>query len=475
MRRTLNKKVGVARREFMDVAARMGIASAWVGASGLAGEESSIPSRSAGWNMDITLYNRPGWTSHAWYHQIAGDGSVLVPIQSYNMAAPFGDFMRTITSDLVLRSADAGKSWTSYRDSALTAYPWGCYGLPGKTPTGELVSITCAPYTLSQQEREEHLERYGLERFYNSHSEWLYTAGPAAMGDLLREKEIFVHPPSAIGDHQVGFTLQGYVCRISSEWGKTWRVKPITGLPYFAKDCGSFRNTLITRVGAWVAAVSGIPNAERKPTLAVDEATRLEPYGSYALCSEDQGQTWKLNIIAFDPTGLRSFDQTALLELPSRRLLAMMRHTDWSDPQGPSHFLYQSYSVDGGRGWSAPVNSGLQGYPAHLLRLRSGKILCTYAYRSVPWGHRAALSADEGRTWDIDHVKILRDDSLPGWTTYPTSSQLEDGSIFTTMGMVKMAAALPQGRPFSDGVIRQFVYAAASLFSEEFVVAVGRS
>ncbi len=77
------------------------------------------------------------------------------------------------------------------------------------------------------------------------------------------------------------------------------------------------------------------------------------------------------------------------------------------------------------------------GYPAHLLRLQSGKILCTYDHRRDPRGHRAALSADDGKRWEIGQIKLLPDDSLPGWITYSMSSQLEDGTIFATYELLK--------------------------------------
>src|SRR5690242_17950480 len=142
----------------------------------------ATPSRSAkslnGWKMDVTLYDRPYWTSHAWYHFKDDDGSLVVPIQSCDMSKPCGDFIRTVTDDLVMISKDRGKSWASFRDPSLTAYPWGCYGLPAKTHDGKLVAVNCAGYFLSSEERQEHLKRYGIAQYFNPRSEWLYTPWP---------------------------------------------------------------------------------------------------------------------------------------------------------------------------------------------------------------------------------------------------------------------------------------------------------
>ena len=50
------------------------------------------------------------------------------------------------------------------------------------------------------------------------------------------------------------------------------------------------------------------------------------------------------------------------------------------------------------------------GYPPHLLKLRDGRILCSYGHRRDPLGVQAVISADGGRSWDLDHRAILRGD-----------------------------------------------------------------
>ena len=103
----------------------------------------------------------------------------------------------------------------------------------------------------------------------------------------------------------------------------------------------------------------------------------------------------------------------------------------------------ERWSDDGGRTWSHPLRTPIWGYPPHLLKLRDGRILCSYGYRRDPMGIRAVLSADNGKTWDMDNVIILRDDGgAPGQFRkegetgsgdlgYPISTQLSDGSILT--------------------------------------------
>lgn len=118
-------------------------------------------------------------------------------------------------------------------------------------------------------------------------------------------------------------------------------------------------------------------------------------------------------------------------------------------------FIMESWSFDRGITWTYPTNiycqedmSNIIGGPSHLLRLKDGKILCTYGYRQQPMGIQAIISEDEGETWQSPI--ILRDDggylsSLhkrtwknkfklphPGNDIgYPVSIQLDDESILT--------------------------------------------
>ncbi len=69
------------------------------------------------------------------------------------------------------------------------------------------------------------------------------------------------------------------------------------------------------------------------------------------------------------------------------------------------------------------------GHPCHLLQLRSGRIQCVYGYRRRPFGIRAAISDDEGETWDMGREIVIRDDGLHIDLGYPASIQLKDGRI----------------------------------------------
>lgn len=152
----------------------------------------------------------------------------------------------------------------------------------------------------------------------------------------------------------------------------------------------------------------------------------------FALRSADDGESWDLVTIAAPvpdaEAGALGFGETALAEMPDGRILALMR------PDPDRHgFLWQSASRDEGQTWSIPEKTPLWGYPAHLLVLRDGRVLCTYGYRRAPMGIRACLSRDGGHTWDHGQEWVLRADGKRSGSDlgYPLTTELEDGRLVT--------------------------------------------
>ena len=70
-------------------------------------------------------------------------------------------------------------------------------------------------------------------------------------------------------------------------------------------------------------------------------------------------------------------------------------------------------------------------HPADLLLLQSGNILLTYGRRRPPYGIQAMLSHDQGETWDTKHKIALVSDAENMEVGYPSSVQLDDGTICT--------------------------------------------
>jgi len=69
------------------------------------------------------------------------------------------------------------------------------------------------------------------------------------------------------------------------------------------------------------------------------------------------------------------------------------------------------------------------GLPSHLLRLNDGRLLMSYGHRRKPFGNQARVSDDHGKTWS--EPMIVSGDGAGGDLGYPTTVQLNDGSLVT--------------------------------------------
>ena len=94
--------------------------------------------------------------------------------------------------------------------------------------------------------------------------------------------------------------------------------------------------------------------------------------------------------------------------------------------------LYES--TDNGASFhhlTRPVpDAGSGGNPPSMIKLQDGRLCLAYGYRAAPFGIRACLSEDGGKTWG--EVIHLRDDGACSDLGYPRTLQRPDGTIVTT-------------------------------------------
>ena len=338
------------------------------------------------------VFKREGHYSGMPNVEILPDGRLVAAarVQPHGFHEPVGDW-------LAFESKDEGATWAQ-TDDPTVPYNW-----PGTLPREKMERIeivqpdgtfVCAGSKGSEYwpaERRAEAEELGLK---------------------IREHEM---DPSTIS---VGGTKL-FVAR-STDQGKTWSRREWT-VP-----------------GA--AQVSG----NRPPTFMEDGSILIHIYVTdvrgdvynYVWRSTDNGDTWRLHPMG---THLRSVyvNETAMVEVSPGRVLAHQR------VENIPQYLIERWSHDGGVTWTDALRTDIWGYPAHLLKLRDGRILCAHGYRREPGGVRVVLSEDGGRTWDTDNVVVLRDDggyptslrnNPRGWGSdvgYPVSLQLADDSILT--------------------------------------------
>ena len=150
-----------------------------------------------------------------------------------------------------------------------------------------------------------------------------------------------------------------------------------------------------------------------------------------AFTSTDDGKTWHI----LSETALAQhhapgivFYEPHVVETDSGKLVCLIRTS--STDKTFRRFLCQTDSLDGGRTWTEGHETPMLGYPPHVIELRNGWLMAAYGRRKPPYGQRACISRDQGKTWDIENEIVLShapNDDLG----YPASVQLDDGSILT--------------------------------------------
>lgn len=247
-------------------------------------------------------------------------------------------------------------------------------------------------------------------------------------------------PPALVPPHQGGakpttmqepmdFTAPGFAMTLRSEnahntpayvWhsadkGRSWK-GPFTFPMFGRKGIGARTDYLVLG---------------RREALVFVTAAKENGREGRPLCARtaDGGITWSIQgWIGEEPPGFAIMPST--VRLPSGRILTALRvkldeKTDWID-------LYASDDL--GRSWrefAKPVafSGGKSGNPPSLKRLPDGRLSITYGYRGEPYGIRATVSEDDGKTWSPDI--ILRDDGGAWDLGYTRDAVREDGKLVT--------------------------------------------
>jgi hypothetical protein len=140
--------------------------------------------------------------------------------------------------------------------------------------------------------------------------------------------------------------------------------------------------------------------------------------------TQDGGRTWNVvGMVGPEPDGNDFAIMPSSVRLAPSSILTLVRHRQW----------IESYrSDDNGAAWTHVVravpDTG-RGNPPSLVKLGDGRLVVTFGYRAAPFGIRARISRDQGRSWSDDIV--LRADAVDWDLGYTRSVQRADGKIVT--------------------------------------------
>ena len=143
-----------------------------------------------------------------------------------------------------------------------------------------------------------------------------------------------------------------------------------------------------------------------------------------AVRTKDGAKTWEmLGFVHPEPEERDYGIMPSSVRLSPTSVLTTVRFRNWIE-------AYRS--DDNAKTWRHVVravpDTG-RGNPPSLVKLADGRLVLTYGYRAAPFGIRARVSKDQGRTWD-DEI-ALRSDAAAWDLGYPRTVVRPDGSLVT--------------------------------------------
>ena len=241
--------------------------------------------------------------------------------------------------------------------------------------------------------------------------------------DLLREYRGHLAPDPYFENASYDQYLSDAVMNI-------WDTLPEDKLIY-----GSFLKLSEDGGESWGDAIRVPVSSPHGPTLLPDGrllylgkemlSEKYEKNAILAFESLDGGRTWNYLSKVECPEGLNygMMHEPYAAVLPDGTLMGALRvHLDGLK-------VYTCFSYDGGKTWTTPKDIGVCGAPPHILVHSSGKVIVTYGRRVKPFGERAVISYDGGKTFGPEIV--ISEEAATHDLGYPSSIELDDGSILT--------------------------------------------
>ncbi len=204
--------------------------------------------------------------------------------------------------------------------------------------------------------------------------------------------------------------------QVSYDRGRTW------GTPYLLPDFGQI--DIMPRTDYLVS--------DPESSLLFLTATKQNGREGRPFVAEAMGGGKTIRFVSWigpEPEGFSIMPSTVQIS-PEHLLSAIRRYDRESIEEG---WIEVHRSEDDGESWTwlskVADNGAHAGNPPSMIRLRDGRIVVTYGRRSPPYGIRARISRDQGKTWEPELV--LRDDARSWDIGYTQSVQRPDGQVVT--------------------------------------------
>jgi hypothetical protein len=317
------------------------------------------------------------------YHDFAvkvrGDARFEVSVESRALLGPgthFADFCKLRDGSVLAHgkvSRDGGRTWQ----------PLNHFPMAQQLCSGEVLGL--AMHTQPAPDRPGYF--FGT-RFVSNDG-----------GKTVRKEQSLVHVPEATG-----------------------------GIGHAAVNGPLFWRSIVEQPdGTLLAAMYGWFRGDDVPVPGQPGSTR---YRTFLVSSHDQGKKWSyLSTVAYDPEiGTEGYCEPVIRRLPGGDLLALLRTGGNNRPYWQDNPLCQTRSTDGGRTWTAPHRTGVEGVAPDLCVMSDGTLACSYGRP----GADLMLSTDEGRTW-TDHTCIHPE----RYSGYTAVCEIEPGVLLYGYGVAK--------------------------------------
>lgn len=152
----------------------------------------------------------------------------------------------------------------------------------------------------------------------------------------------------------------------------------------------------------------------------------------FAAHTTDGGKSWEfMSWIGPQPEPVGYAIMPTTVRLSEDDLLSVIRRRGLNEAGKKWWWIETFESNDNGQNWTLREDSAINnaGNPGHMIRLRDGRIVLTYGWRLRPYGIRARISSDNGKTFGEEIM--LRDDGGLWDLGYVRTVQRADGKLVT--------------------------------------------